>query len=301
MKRSLRLALPLITCSALLTACPGNGDGGVTPPPLTDTTAPTVALSASQSGRVVTLSATAQDNVGVTRVDFYSGDLLITSDTSAPYSVGLNLTTQSGVQNYTAKAYDAAGNVGVGGAQLTLAPAPAPATLYQGVWGWGLVDASDRVVDEGAVIFDEEGTFGSQKAALGAYMNDAQTRLGYSVMGEIQRVGSLDVAFSANTNVNDSSFYFIGVDTDSRMGSYQGMAIFEGGGAIFDAQGNAQEVAVVLFQVSTTVPASAQAQEALKAQARAQVAKLAAQRPAGLVPLKTSSAVLRDAARAFLK
>lgn len=300
MKRSLRLALPLLTCTALLTACPGNGDGGVTPPPpAADTTAPTVALSAIQEGRVVTLSANAQDNVGVTRVDFFIGDTLVTSDTSAPFSAGLNLTTQTGPQNFTAKAYDAAGNVGVGGTQLTVTSST---TLYQGVWGWGLVDANETLIDQGVAVFNEEDTLEGRRIAFGAYLNEAQNRSGYSLLGPMSAAGTLDTAFTLDTDPNNIRFYFIGSDDDGRLENYQGSALFAGGGAVFDAQGKKLlDVGLVLVQVSTEVPNNADAQNTLKAQARAHVARLAAQRPAGLAPLKTSPAALRDVASTLLK
>jgi hypothetical protein len=62
-----------------------------------DTTAPVVAMSAPAAGasvaNTISVSATASDNVGVARVDFYYGSTLIASDTSAPYSVSWNTTS----------------------------------------------------------------------------------------------------------------------------------------------------------------------------------------------------------------
>lgn len=81
-----------------------------------DTAAPVVSLTAPTSGSTVsgtiTLSASASDNVGVTRVDFYrDGSTLVASDATAPYSVSDDTTVISnGSHSYTAKAYDAAGN-----------------------------------------------------------------------------------------------------------------------------------------------------------------------------------------------
>ncbi len=81
-----------------------------------DTTPPTVSLTAPSGGATVsgtvTVSATASDNVGVTQVSFYDGSTLIGSDSSSPYSVSWNTSGLSGTQVLTAKAYDAAGNVG---------------------------------------------------------------------------------------------------------------------------------------------------------------------------------------------
>ena len=86
--------------------------GGTTPPPA-DTQAPTVSASESGTSGTITLSATASDNVGVTKVEFYVDGALKGSDTTSPYSMTLNSTTLSnGSHSLVAKAYDAAGNVG---------------------------------------------------------------------------------------------------------------------------------------------------------------------------------------------
>ncbi|HSP77990.1 MAG TPA: S8 family serine peptidase, partial [Myxococcaceae bacterium] len=56
-----------------------------------DTTAPTTSISSPSSGATVsgttTISASASDNVGVTRVEFYAGSSLIGTDTTSPYSI----------------------------------------------------------------------------------------------------------------------------------------------------------------------------------------------------------------------
>ncbi|AND70020.1 hypothetical protein ATSB10_25660 [Dyella thiooxydans] len=78
-----------------------------------DTTPPTVSAAESGSSGTVTLSASASDNVGVTRVEFYVDGTLKATDTSAPYSASLDSTTlANGSHSLVAKAYDAAGNVG---------------------------------------------------------------------------------------------------------------------------------------------------------------------------------------------
>ncbi|MBS1767701.1 MAG: M4 family metallopeptidase [Acidobacteria bacterium] len=78
-----------------------------------DTTAPTATASESGTSGTITLSATASDNVGVTKVEFYVDGTLKGTDTSSPYSMTLDSTTLSnGSHSLVAKAYDAAGNVG---------------------------------------------------------------------------------------------------------------------------------------------------------------------------------------------
>lgn len=82
----------------------------------TDTTPPTLELLTSgstiTSSGPLTLTANATDDVGVTKVEFYSGTTLVGTDTTAPYSYSLNLTSaNNGYKTFVAKAYDASGNV----------------------------------------------------------------------------------------------------------------------------------------------------------------------------------------------
>lgn len=107
MKRSSHLAFLALT-GLLLTAC-----GGGTPPG--DTTAPTVRLAAAPNPVTaagdVTLTATASDNMAVTKVTFYRGTTEIGNDTTAPYELKDAVTdAQNGDVIYRAVATDAAGN-----------------------------------------------------------------------------------------------------------------------------------------------------------------------------------------------
>ncbi|HEX8433612.1 Ig-like domain-containing protein [Archangium sp.] len=94
----------------------------VTSQPLTvtahnDLSVPVVALTAPSDGAQLTASVTltvnATDPEGVTRVEFYRNSMLLGSDSSAPFSYLWN-TQNEYVGDYvlTARAYDAAGNVG---------------------------------------------------------------------------------------------------------------------------------------------------------------------------------------------
>jgi hypothetical protein len=61
---------------------------------------------------VVTINASASDNVGVSKVEFYNGSQLIDTDTNIPYLAIWNTTSyQDGIYSLTAKAYDTSGNV----------------------------------------------------------------------------------------------------------------------------------------------------------------------------------------------
>ena len=87
-----------------------------------DTTHPTTSLTAPAAGATltgtVTVSASASDNVGVTKIEFYAGSTLIGTDTTAPYSLSWNTTgVANGTYSLTSKAYDAAGNVGTSAAR----------------------------------------------------------------------------------------------------------------------------------------------------------------------------------------
>jgi hypothetical protein len=89
----------------------------VTPPgPPTDTTAPTVAITAPASGATVngttTLSATASDDVGVAGVQFtLDGANLGAEIPTAPYNASWNTSSvANGTHTLTAVAHDSAGN-----------------------------------------------------------------------------------------------------------------------------------------------------------------------------------------------
>jgi len=59
----------------------------------------------------VTVNASASDNRGVTKVEFYAGALLLGTDTTAPYSLSWDTRTfANGSYVLTSKAYDSAGN-----------------------------------------------------------------------------------------------------------------------------------------------------------------------------------------------
>lgn len=95
-------------------ACGGGGGGGDATP--ADTTPPTVALTAPLDGTTVTgvtqVTASAADDVGVSRVEFYLNGALQGSDSTSPYSLAWEPSTLArGSYTWTAKAYDAAGNV----------------------------------------------------------------------------------------------------------------------------------------------------------------------------------------------
>jgi hypothetical protein len=87
-----------------------QGSGPDTTPPTTSITAPVSGSSAKGS---TTVTATASDNVGITKVEFYLDGALQGTSTAAPYSWTWNTTASAdGGHSLTTKAYDAAGNIG---------------------------------------------------------------------------------------------------------------------------------------------------------------------------------------------
>lgn len=97
----------------------GGGGGG-------DTISPTVSITNPANGATVTrkstvtITATANDNVGVTRVEFLVNNTLQCADTTAPYSCNWSVPN---VRNVTyqlqARAFDQVGNVGTATIQVT--------------------------------------------------------------------------------------------------------------------------------------------------------------------------------------
>ena len=88
---------------------------------VTDTTPPVSAITSPTSGAVVsgtiTPAASASDNVGVARVEFYVDAVLRATDTASPFSFSWDTTTvANGNHTLVSKAYDAAGNVGTSSA-----------------------------------------------------------------------------------------------------------------------------------------------------------------------------------------
>jgi hypothetical protein len=84
--------------------------------PVSDNIAPTVSVTAPASNAKVSgttsVTATASDNVGVSRVEFYVNGVVKATDTASPYTYSWNTTTiANGSYTLYAKAYDAANNV----------------------------------------------------------------------------------------------------------------------------------------------------------------------------------------------
>lgn len=97
----------------------GGGGGGDTIPPTVSITNPTDGGTVPRRS-TVTITATASDNVGVTRVEFLVNGALQCTDTTAPYSCNWSVPNPKN-QTYQlqARAFDQAGNVGTATIQVT--------------------------------------------------------------------------------------------------------------------------------------------------------------------------------------
>jgi len=77
---------------------------------------PAVAIASPLNGTIVsrnsmfTITATASDNVGVAKVEFYMANKLLATDTSSPYSAAWKVPAKAGLYTIKVVAYDAAGN-----------------------------------------------------------------------------------------------------------------------------------------------------------------------------------------------
>ena len=118
MKIEFRLPPVVISLFALsvLAGCGGGGGGGgaePAPPPV-DTTAPTISavLAPAAINRVVELTVTATDNVGVTAVRFFVDGTLLGNVNAAPYVIDWDTSGETeGDHDLSAEAEDAAGNI----------------------------------------------------------------------------------------------------------------------------------------------------------------------------------------------
>jgi len=174
------------TLSTILT---GVG-AAATPPPQTDTTPPTVAVTAPVSGNTVkstvTISASASDNVGVAGVQFQLDGVKLGAEvTTQPYTVAWNTTAAAdGTHVLTAVARDAAGNlatsvrVSVSVANAAVADVTAPTisqittavTAAGAVIGWTTNEPSDTQVEYGLTK-----SYGAQ-APLNAALQTSHTQ-----------------------------------------------------------------------------------------------------------------------------
>ncbi len=103
-----------------------TGNPADTTPPTTSITSP---LNNATVSSTITVTASASDNVGVVKVEFYVDNVLQSNDTVSPYTFSLNTNSlTNGTHSLMTKAYDAAGNIGSSG-NVSVTVANVPQTL----------------------------------------------------------------------------------------------------------------------------------------------------------------------------
>ena len=170
----------------------------------TDATAPAVSASESGTSGTITLSATASDNVGVTKVEFVVDGVLNGSDTTAPYSMTLNSTLlANGSHALIAKAYDAAGNVGTSSAASFSVANNTTQLIVNGGFesGTGSWTASSGVITSDATEAARAGTW---KAWLDGY-GAAHTDTIYQQLAIPATATSVSLSFWLRVNSSETS------------------------------------------------------------------------------------------------
>ena len=131
-----------------------------------DTTNPTTTITAPAAGTVsglVSVTATASDNVGVRLVEFYAGATLIGMDLTSPYAILWDTTAiANAAYALTSKAYDAADNVATSAAvNVTVSnPVPTPGQVLSAFstgaanqdYGYAIARAADGSIYVGGSI-----------------------------------------------------------------------------------------------------------------------------------------------------
>jgi len=130
----------LILANAVSWLANGSGGGGG------DTTPPTVSITAPANGATVSgtvsVTASASDNVGVTKVELYLDGVLQSTDTTSPYAWSWDSTAAAnGSHALTAKAYDAATNAATSPA-VNVTVSNAAAT---DISGWKVIQANTAI------------------------------------------------------------------------------------------------------------------------------------------------------------
>jgi len=156
-----------------------GGGGGDTILPVTSITAPIAGASVSGTTSV---TASASDNVGVTKVEFYLDGVLKSTDTTSPYSWSWDTTTATnGSHTLTSKAYDAALNVGTSAAVGVTVSNGTPVNIG----GWTLIQANatlNYTIPAGTTIASKGYVIVARNATKAAFQTFWGVTLGANVV-----------------------------------------------------------------------------------------------------------------------
>ena len=107
MKKTVLLIIPLLLIGLAFWGCEEEQE---------DTTPPTVSIQAPITNNpifeIVTIVVETNDNVGISKVEFYVDDSLVSTDTESPYEYEWNTTTYENGSEHTVKviSYDTSDN-----------------------------------------------------------------------------------------------------------------------------------------------------------------------------------------------
>ena len=148
-----------------------------------DTTPPAVTINAPDTNATVSgaldITASATDNVGVTKVEFYINGALAATDVSNPYSYNWNTASvANGPVSLMTKAYDAAGNVTSDSRQITVANGDkqAPTTPTNPT---ATANAYNKVTVKWTASTDNVGVTGYRVSRNGATLGDVTSGTQY--------------------------------------------------------------------------------------------------------------------------
>ena len=192
-----------------------------------DTTVPSVSVTAPVSGAsvsgLVSVAASASDNVGVSRVEFWVDGVLAGTDAASPYVFSWDTTgVGDGAHTVQARAFDAAGNSASSSVSVTVANAPScltggtvwqnqPFALQSGSFSFGF-DATPSAAGIDAVMGLSSGAasdFTGLAAIVrfnGAGVIDARDGANYSAVNAIPYSAGTSYHFVLVVNVATHSY-----------------------------------------------------------------------------------------------
>ncbi len=214
-----------------------TGSGGAS-----DTTAPTVSATESGTSGTVTFSATATDNVGVTKVAFYVDGVLKGTDTATPYTVTLDSTSlANGSHALTAKAYDAAGNGGTSTAvAFSVSNASGSSSLAEAF------DTGTKTAYATGTVTLATGTWTLNDALLGSSSSD---RKNGAQSVRVRNSGKVTMGFDFPTGANTVAVKHAKYGTDGN--STWGLWYSTNGGASWTQAGSSVTTSATTLSTAT--------------------------------------------------